>query len=120
MNFSTGESQFLPLDSQEPVCTTLGDVLTIVSGTANYNVQVADSSGFTVGDIVAIGTVNQRFEVTAVPNATHVTGTFHPTLCSMRPSLRMSTSAYSAVAKSCGVHRKGFVSLYPQRSTMSR
>lgn len=61
-------------------CTTLTADLNLLVGVATYaNVAVADSSIFTVGDVLEIeGGVGNRFLITAIPDATHIDITVSP------------------------------------------
>lgn len=59
-------------------CTAITVEVAIVNATASYNIQVLDSSLFTVGDFLVAGAQAGTFEVTSLPDSTHVVGTFDP------------------------------------------
>lgn len=69
-----------PTGAGEDDCTTLVGDFNLVAAVANYaNVAVTSSSGFVVGDILEIqGAGSFRFEVTNIPNATHIDLTVSP------------------------------------------
>jgi hypothetical protein len=75
----TGEVQYQTLDVPTRTCTAITCCLTIVSGLAGpYIVPVGDSSEFTVGDVVQIGTRTDRLTITSIPDATTIIGTLDP------------------------------------------
>lgn len=72
-------AEWQALEIPTRTCTAITCCLTIVAGFAGpYIVPVADSSQFTVGDILQIGTRTDRFTVTAIPDATTLQGTLDP------------------------------------------
>lgn len=75
---ATNEVTFQLLGIPVKTCTVLTADLTLVNGTAGYTFQVADTSQFTIGDILQIGTRSDRLTVTALPSATFITGTMSP------------------------------------------
>lgn len=65
------ESKLLEIPTR--TCTSLDDCcFTIVPGTLVYNVSVADSSVFIVGDLVQLGSRNDRYTVTDIVDATTI------------------------------------------------
>lgn len=78
LDADTGEVTFEILDVPTRTCATLTACLTLVPGQATYTITVSDSSQFTVGDLLQIGTRTDRLTVTDIPDATHVTGTLDP------------------------------------------
>lgn len=69
----------------EPFCTRLSAPLSIVAGTANYNITVNDSTGYLIGDIIQVagypnitGGPDTRFTITGLPNPSTIVGTFSP------------------------------------------
>jgi hypothetical protein len=76
-NGNPPEAAYRPLGEAD--CTTLTSGLSVLSGTAIYtNVPVADSSIFTVGDIIRFGNSTLRAVVDAAPDGTHIDITFGP------------------------------------------
>lgn len=71
--------EFKLLEVPTKTCTTITCCLTLQNGVADYIINVADSSQFTVGDILQIGTRTDRAEVTAIPDGTHIEVTITPT-----------------------------------------
>jgi hypothetical protein len=60
-------------------CSTLLCCLTLLNGNAGpYTIRVADSSQFTIGDILQIGSRTDRFTVTNIIDATHIQATVNP------------------------------------------
>lgn len=68
----TGEAHYITLNVQERTCTLIQCCLTLQPGVLTYLITVADSSQFTIGDILQIGTRTDRFTVTGIPDATHI------------------------------------------------
>lgn len=73
---NTVEYRILGLPTR--TCTVLTADLTIISGTATYTILVADSTGFSIGDILQIGTRTDRFTVSGTPSAVLVSGVLAP------------------------------------------
>lgn len=69
-----------PIGATGDDCTTLVGVFNLSAGVANYaNIAVTTSAPFVVGDILEIqGGGSFRFEVTNIPNATHIDVTVSP------------------------------------------
>lgn len=62
-----------------PICTRTTVAVDVTAGNATYTIAVADSSSWVVGDILTIaGLGTNRFTITGLPDATHVTGDFFP------------------------------------------
>lgn len=73
---TTNEVQFQTLAIPVEVCTLIDADITLVIGTITYTVLVADSTIFTLGDVVVIhfGVYeSDRWVVTILPDPTHVT-----------------------------------------------
>lgn len=66
------------LDLPTRTCATLLCCLTLVSGEDTYVIRVSDTSEFTVGDILQIGTRTDRFTITDIIDATHIEATVDP------------------------------------------
>lgn len=73
---NTVEFQILAVPTRS--CSGLTASLTLSTGVATYTLNVADSSVFTVGNILQIGSRTDRLTVTSIPDATHVIGTMDP------------------------------------------
>ena len=69
----TGEVEFQLLNVPTRTCSPLTACLILVPGQVTYVMTVGDSSQFTVGDIVQVGTRADRFTVTVINDATHIT-----------------------------------------------
>jgi len=75
----TNEAEYRTLDVPTRTCATILCCLTIVNGFAGpYIISVSDSSEFTVGDILQIGSRTDRVTVTAIDDATTIRGTISP------------------------------------------
>ncbi len=59
-------------------CTALTAQLTLSTGQVSYTLTVDDSSGFTIGDILQLGTRTDRLTITSIPDATHIIGDMDP------------------------------------------
>lgn len=75
---ATNEASYGFPGADERLCTLLTADLNLISGTANYVLEVASSAGFVVGDIVQVNFGSFRFEVTGVPDGTHLNVTASP------------------------------------------
>lgn len=73
------EVEYRMLEVPTKTCSSITCCLTLQNGVASYVVNVADSSQFTVGDILQIGTRTDRAEITSIPDATHIVVTITPT-----------------------------------------
>lgn len=72
-------AEFRSLGLPTRTCSPLTCSTPIVAGTANYSIQVADTSGFSLGQILQIGSRTDRFTVTALVSPTVMQGTISPT-----------------------------------------
>lgn len=72
------EVAFEFLDIPTRTCATLLCCLTLVSGEDTYVIRVSDTSEFTVGDILQIGTRTDRFTITDIIDATHLEAVVDP------------------------------------------
>lgn len=75
INPATGEAQYQSLDLPTSVCTTMASCLNLLAGTDTYTIVVDNSGIFVLGDIVIIHdaiTETMRWEVTGIPDASHV------------------------------------------------
>lgn len=75
INAITGEAQYQSLDMPVSICTTMESCLNLIAGTTVYIIVVTDSSIFVLGDIIIIHdpvTEAMRWEVTGIPDASHV------------------------------------------------
>ena len=75
----TGRGRYELLDVPTRTCTAITCCLTLTPGVSSYTIPVGDSSQFTNGDTVQIGTREDRGTITAIPDATHITITLVPT-----------------------------------------
>lgn len=76
----TNYVEFRTLEVPTRTCTTILCCLTLVNGFAGpYIISVTDSSQFTVGDILQIGSRTDRVTITAIDDATTIRGTIAPT-----------------------------------------
>lgn len=75
----TNEVEFQTLDIEAKVCTVLTADLTLLIGNAGpYTITVSDTSEFTTGDLIQIGTRTDRFTVVLVLSPTQFTATVDP------------------------------------------
>lgn len=73
------EVSFKMLDVPTRTCSSILCCLTLIDGDPGpYTIKVTDSSQFTVGDLLQIGTRTDRFTVTVIVDATHIQATVDP------------------------------------------
>lgn len=75
---TTNEAEYRPLQEGLPTCTVLAAALNILAGTDGYNITVANSAVFNIGDVVVIDNYAGRFTISGFPDGTHIAGTFDP------------------------------------------
>lgn len=59
-------------------CTHLTSDVNIVNGTDTYNIAVGTSALFGIGTLVTVGQQTGTFNITSIPDAFHIVGTFTP------------------------------------------
>lgn len=95
---ATNHVEFQIVSCPTYTCTVLTSCLNIVSGTSAYTLVVADSSPFSIGNVLIIGSSSDRFLITNIPDATHIDGTWLPTPTS---SYEIAVGTSVCVAPEC-------------------
>jgi len=76
---TTNAVQFKSLDVPYRDCTVLAATLTYVPAVSSYVLNVANSAGFTIGDVLQVGSRTERLTVTAIPSINQISVTVYPT-----------------------------------------
>jgi len=69
----TNEVEYEVLELPTRTCSTILCCFTLSEGEDTYTINVFDSSEFEVGDNLQLGSRTDRYEVTAIPDGTHLT-----------------------------------------------
>jgi hypothetical protein len=74
----TDTACFAPLDVAPPECAQLTADLSLVAADPTYTIEVDDTTGFSIDDILIVGSYDFRSTITAVVDATHLDITVSP------------------------------------------